>query len=114
MIIVSASSLGRARLRVPDSLTAAPRVTFKIPWRNGSIRGRQAAMASDEGFRSSKIVRHYKGLEWPSAVYGGYFAGLSAICGRMRPKVSGLKLPFPKMVFVLGSSRPTAGRQRRL
>jgi hypothetical protein len=61
------------------------------------------------GFSRSKIVGHYKGLEWPSTVYGSNFARLSACCARIRPKVSGRKLPFPKMVFVLGSSRPTAG-----
>ena len=65
------------------------------------------------GFRSSKIVRHYKWLEWPSAVYGSHFAGLSAFCGRMRPKVSGRKPPFPKMLFASGSSRPTVSGHRR-
>ena len=33
--------------------------------------------------------------------------------GRMRPKISGRKIPFPKMVFALTSFRPTAGRHRR-
>ena len=64
----------------------------------------QVVRTSGGGFRSSKIVGHYKGLEWPSTVYDGHFAGLPAVCGRMRPKVSGRKFPFPKMVFVLGSS----------
>ena len=65
-------------------------------------------------FRRSKIVRHYRALEWPIPVCGSHFAGLSAVCGRMRPKVSGREIPFPKMVFALGSSRPTGGRHRRL
>ena len=69
---------------------------------------------SGGGFRGSRIVRHYKPLEWPITVCGSNIAGLSAVCGRTRTKISGRKIPFPKMVFALGSSRPTAGGQRRL
>jgi hypothetical protein len=70
----------------------------------------QVVRTSGGGFPGCKILRDCRALEWPITVFGSNIAGLSASCGRMRPKVSGRKIPFPKMVFALSSSRPTALR----
>ena len=53
--------------------------------RTAEVRGskspqlHQVVRMSGGGFHPSEIVGHFKGLEWPSTVYGGHFAGLSAI-----------------------------------
>ncbi len=89
--------LGRELAAPADThrMRPAPHLLAHL-WRLHLTAGRLAASAPD-------VI----------TVYGRHFAGLSAICGRMGPKVSGRKFPFPKMEFVLGSSRPTACGQRR-